>query len=41
MLVTYRNEGVSLAIVHEKGEKGGDQGFFFPNCSNRCTSKDP
>jgi hypothetical protein len=29
MLATCRNEGVSLAISHERGEEGGNQGFFF------------
>jgi len=29
MLATCRNEGVSLAISHKRGEEGGNQGFFF------------
>jgi hypothetical protein len=29
MLATCRNEGVDLAIAHEKGEEGDDGGFVF------------
>jgi hypothetical protein len=29
MLATCRNEGVGLAIAHERGEEGGDHGFVF------------